>query len=110
MTTITASDSLTLPTSARSIGATLLVGRKSSKSSMPLVRRRMANLDPKNIDPRFIARAAQQFVPGQLVPGQIIPGRGPISMPVAMPGPGGPGGMYNRYREMTLEEMLLENR
>jgi len=40
----------------------------------------------------------------------IIPGRGPIAMPVAMPGPGGQGGGYNRYREMTLEEMLLENR
>src|ERR1700733_13837406 len=32
----------------------------------------------------------------------------PKWMPVAMPGP--PGGGYNRYREMTLEEMLLENR
>src|SRR5216117_862561 len=39
----------------------------------------------------------------------IIPGRGPIASPVSMPGPPGPGG-YNRYREMTLEEMLLENR
>lgn len=29
-------------------------------------------------------------------------------MPQAMPGPSGPG--MNRYREMTLEEMLLENR
>jgi ATP-dependent Clp protease, protease subunit len=33
----------------------------------------------------------------------------PMNMPLAMPGPGGGGG-YNRYREMTLEEMLLENR
>jgi ATP-dependent Clp protease protease subunit len=32
----------------------------------------------------------------------------PKWMPVAMPG--GQGGGYNRYREMTLEEMLLENR
>src|ERR1700733_13859192 len=32
----------------------------------------------------------------------------PKWMPVAMPGP--PGGGYNRYREMTLEEMVLENR
>ncbi len=39
----------------------------------------------------------------------IIPGRGPVAMPVAMPGPPGQGGL-NRYREMTLEEMLLENR
>jgi len=38
---------------------------------------------------------------------QIDPRR-PMSMPVNMPGPGGPG--MNRYREMTLEEMLLENR
>jgi ATP-dependent Clp protease protease subunit len=40
----------------------------------------------------------------------IIPGRGPVAMPVAMPGPPGGGGGMNRYREMTLEEMLLENR
>jgi ATP-dependent Clp protease, protease subunit len=33
----------------------------------------------------------------------------PMAMPLAMPGPGGGSG-YNRYREMTLEEMLLENR
>jgi ATP-dependent Clp protease protease subunit len=39
----------------------------------------------------------------------IVPGRGPVAMPVAMPGPPAGGG-YNRYREMTLEEMLLENR
>ena len=34
--------------------------------------------------------------------------RGPIVNPMNMPGPAGPG--MNRYREMTLEEMLLENR
>ncbi len=45
---------------------------------------------------------------GGAQPGDL-PTRGPIASPVAMPGPGGPGG-YNRYREMTLEEMLLENR
>src|SRR5881398_1166100 len=45
----------------------------------------------------------------QQIPNRIIPGRGPVAMPVSMPGPPGPGG-YNRYREMTLEEMLLENR
>ncbi|HWB52916.1 MAG TPA: ATP-dependent Clp protease proteolytic subunit [Tepidisphaeraceae bacterium] len=33
----------------------------------------------------------------------------PFATPLSMPGaPGGPG--YNRYREMTLEELLLENR
>ena len=30
-----------------------------------------------------------------------------MSMPMVSPSP---GGGYNRYREMTLEEMLLENR
>jgi len=63
----------------------------------------MSNLDPKSINPRLIAAAAQRGV----MPGQW-PTRGPVAMPVAMPGP--PGGGYNRYREMTLEEMLLENR
>src|SRR4029450_5892241 len=64
------------------------------------------NVDPKNVDPRLIARAATQasFPPSS----RIVPGRGPVAMPMAMPGPGGGG--YNRYREMTLEEMLLENR
>jgi ATP-dependent Clp protease protease subunit len=32
-----------------------------------------------------------------------------FATPVAMPGPSGGSG-YNRYREMTLEELLLENR
>src|SRR5918995_1758607 len=75
----------------------------------------MLNFDPKNLDPRVIERVAQYSesaaqrasYPSPTPPG-IIPGRGPVSMPVAMPGP--PGGGYNRYREMTLEEMLLENR
>src|SRR5687768_181517 len=43
------------------------------------------------------------------LPPLIMPGRSPVAMPVSMPGPPGGGG-YNRYREMTLEEMLLENR
>ena len=76
----------------------------------------MANLDLKNADPRDVARVVGHAArmphgsggEGGLVQPSIVPGRGPVSMPVAMPGPGGPG--YNRYREMTLEEMLLENR
>jgi len=73
----------------------------------------MLNIDPKHVDPRLIRTAAAQSAAasggaGALELPNIIPGRGPISMPVAMPGP--PGGGYNRYREMTLEEMLLENR
>ena len=76
----------------------------------------MPKLDPTHVDPRLIERAAQDVRRAQpyTVPGafptlpDIVPGRGPVSMPMAMPGPG--GGVYNRYREMTLEEMLLENR
>jgi ATP-dependent Clp protease, protease subunit len=77
----------------------------------------MQELDLKKVDPRMVARAAEYVGesferlaqnPQQAMP-QFIPGRGPVSMPMSMPGPGGGGG-YNRYREMTLEEMLLENR
>src|SRR5882724_8692215 len=74
----------------------------------------MPNFDPKdakNVDPRTMIRAAQ-FVAGrgdeQRGNPTLIPGRGPVAMPMAMPGPPGQG--MNRYREMTLEEMLLENR
>src|SRR5947207_1867979 len=65
----------------------------------------MLNFDPKTMDPSIITSAARIQNAGPM----MIPGRGPVSMPVAMPGPPGGGG-YNRYREMTLEEMLLENR
>src|SRR5881409_3343749 len=75
----------------------------------------MQDLNLKNVDPRLVARAGDYLgtrdVAGAAMasmpsPG-IIPGRGPVMMPMAMPGP---QGGYNRYREMTLEEMLLENR
>ena len=71
----------------------------------------MANLELKNADPRQLARVvehAASFGRPAAEP-SVVPGRGPVAMPMAMPGPPGPGG-YNRYREMTLEEMLLENR
>src|SRR3954447_16917448 len=67
-------------------------------------RKRMQELDLRTVDPRWVARMAQHT---NSLPAPVP--RGPIAMPMAMPGPGGPGG-YNRYREMTLEEMLLENR
>lgn len=94
----------------------------------------MANLDLKNADPRLVARAidyagGEPAARAALHPGRVagagahgmagvfaappgalpamIPGRGPVAMPMAMPGP--PGG-YRYTREMTLEEMLLENR
>src|SRR4051812_42359307 len=77
------------------------------------MRIRMPNVDLKNADPSHVARvvqsAANQIPAHQKPGGAFIPGRGPVAMPVAMPGPPGGGG-YNRYREMTLEEMLLENR
>src|SRR5436305_12066598 len=67
----------------------------------------------KNVDPRAVARAVEYVNSHDgntgLTQPTFVPGRGPVSMPVGMPSPGGSGG-YNRYREMTLEEMLLENR
>jgi ATP-dependent Clp protease protease subunit len=66
----------------------------------------------KTPDPRLLTRAAGYVAAAPesslVVPSPaVLPGRGPMLMPMAMPGP---GGGYNRYREMTLEEMLLENR
>jgi ATP-dependent Clp protease protease subunit len=81
----------------------------------------MSNLDLKNVDPRVVGRMAEQVARTSVRTAdamdaltrdgglQLIPGRGPVAMPTAMPGPPGYGGL-NRYREMTLEEMLLENR
>ncbi|HEY8747454.1 MAG TPA: ATP-dependent Clp protease proteolytic subunit [Tepidisphaeraceae bacterium] len=68
----------------------------------------MANLDLMHADPQQVARVIGHAA-RESVQGGFIPGRGPVAMPVAMPGPPGGSG-YNRYREMTLEEMLLENR
>jgi ATP-dependent Clp protease protease subunit len=65
-------------------------------------------INPRHVSPRLIQMAAQQPTPSLNHGGMVIPGRGPVAMPMAAPGPGGGG--YNRYREMTLEEMLLENR
>jgi ATP-dependent Clp protease protease subunit len=65
-------------------------------------------------DPRLLVRAAGYLAGAGSAQSSVMvpnpgpfPGRGPMAMPMAMPGP---GGGYNRYREMTLEEMLLENR
>jgi ATP-dependent Clp protease protease subunit len=81
----------------------------------------MTHLDLKNLDPQVLARmgergqnatlqgaVAASHAEGTHAYPSVIPGRGPVAMPMAMPGPG--GGPYNRYREMTLEELLLENR
>ncbi len=59
----------------------------------------MANFDFNQFDPTLRARAGHYLGSG--------PGVVPVNMPMVAPGP---GGGYNRYREMTLEEMLLENR
>jgi ATP-dependent Clp protease protease subunit len=49
----------------------------------------MSKFDLKWMDPKYVPPAV------------------PMNMPMVAPGP---GGGYNRYREMTLEELLLENR
>src|SRR5476649_1817380 len=74
----------------------------------------MLNFDGRKLDGGNGGEARPSDRPGSPQAGpplngpMVIPGRGPVAMPVAMPGP--PGGGLNRYREMTLEEMLLENR
>jgi ATP-dependent Clp protease protease subunit len=62
----------------------------------------MQEMNLKNVDPRALTRASE-----------YLSSHGTSSRPMLGPGPGGPAGYpggYNRYREMTLEEMLLENR
>ncbi len=59
-------------------------------------------------DPLFWRAYALHAQPPVQPEAQQYPPRNPMAMPMAMPGPSGPG--MNRYREMTLEEMLLENR
>lgn len=66
----------------------------------------MPKFDATRMDAAGIDRLARQAATAGSA---AVPGRGPFAMPMAMPGPGG-GGPYNRYREMTLEELLLENR
>src|SRR5262245_36141909 len=55
----------------------------------------MPKFDPSRMDPAALDRLAQRAATA------------PMGMPMSMPPP---GGGYNRYREMTLEELLLENR
>jgi ATP-dependent Clp protease, protease subunit len=59
-----------------------------------------------NMDPRSLARAAEMVGGRTLAGGMPV---SPMASPVGMPAPAGPGG-YMRYREMTIDEMLLENR
>ncbi len=61
----------------------------------------MQNFDPKQFDPRLVAQLAIGSSSRQY--SRQFPQNSPMAAP-------GPGGGYNRYREMTLEEMLLENR
>ena len=63
-------------------------------------------INPKNVDPRMMARAAEYI--GRPVSG-LDPRAGGMAQPMNMPAAPGPGG-YMRYREMTIDEMLLENR
>ncbi len=84
------------------------------------------NLETGRLDPRLVARAADILAKtnGSLASdvangrevsmgavGGLLGGFGGMApmVPLNMPHAPGPGG-YSRYREMTLEEMLLENR
>lgn len=63
----------------------------------------MLNFDPKSLSPRTIEAAAREAA--RATEGSLR--QFPVGMPVSVPT--GPGG-YSRTREMTLEELLLENR
>lgn len=63
----------------------------------------MLNFDPKSLSPRTIEAAAREAA--RATEGGLR--HFPVGMPVSVPG--GPGS-YSRTREMTLEELLLENR
>jgi len=74
----------------------------------------MQDWNLRNLDPRALSRAAEHIgtkaVQGCLDQPAITPRpAAPVASPQSMPGPTGPGG-YMRYREMTIDEMLLENR
>src|SRR5438046_662499 len=70
----------------------------------------MTDLNPRNLDPRLVSRAAD-YLGSQLSdsPSQHRRSSAPMINPMGMPSAPGPGG-YMRYREMTIDEMLLENR
>ena len=59
----------------------------------------MHEMNIRKIDPRSVARASE-----------YLGGLSDQNRPMMSPGPAAQPGPYNRYREMTLEEMLLENR
>ncbi len=62
----------------------------------------MRDTNLRNLDPRAVARAAKHLAAA---------GDPARQYPTMSPGPAGmPSGPYSRYREMTLEELLLENR
>ncbi len=70
----------------------------------------MDEMNLNNVDPRAVARAAE-FAgrPAASLGRPMAPYSPPMAVPLGMPAAGGPGG-YMRYREMTIDEMLLENR
>ncbi len=65
----------------------------------------MHDFNQRSVDPRALLRAAEHVAGGRPWASGAA---GPIA-PLGMPGVPGPGG-YMRYREMTIDEMLLENR
>jgi ATP-dependent Clp protease protease subunit len=72
----------------------------------------MTDLNLRNTEAHAVAAAARHLTSAASVrPGTVgYPPMNPVASPVGMPGPSGPSGGYMRYREMTIDEMLLENR
>jgi ATP-dependent Clp protease protease subunit len=75
----------------------------------------MHDLNLRNPDERVVAWAMEHMggplsaVMGPATCAAPTRPTAPMASPMAMPGPPVPGG-YMRYREMTIDEMLLENR
>lgn len=71
----------------------------------------MQDWNLRNLDPNALSRAAEHIGGGAVDSYLSHPPRpaSPMISPQSMPGAPGPGG-YMRYREMTIDEMLLENR
>jgi ATP-dependent Clp protease protease subunit len=65
----------------------------------------MDDIDLRKVDRRLVERVEDHL--GRRVTPQLA--RGAFATPVGMPAMPSPGG-YMRYREMTIDEMLLENR
>ena len=67
----------------------------------------MHDFNERRLDPRKLSRAAQHIAAAPAASVAYPNHAAPMAVPMGMPGMPSPGG-YMRYREMTIDEMLLE--